>query len=130
MKFSEDKGMKLSYTLKYFVTMVINNCSFYDNIFQYKCHIFWTLISLKDNLMNIHEIFKKYCPKLLLEIHCYHVHKYITIETKILDIHSNSILWNIGEVHTHVSEQVGAVADLGGAHPACAPLQTKISLIS
>ena len=108
MKFSEDKGMKLSYTLKSFVTMVINNCSFHGNIFQYKCHIFWALISLKDNLMNFHEIFKKYCPKLLLEIHCYYVHKYITIETKILDIHSNSILWNIGEVHTHVSEQVGA----------------------
>ena len=103
MKLPEDKGMNLSYTLKSFVTMDISNCSFYGNIFQYKCHIFCALISLKDNLMNFHEMFKKYCPKLLLEIHCYHVHKYIAIETKFLNIHSNSILWNIGVVHTHIS---------------------------
>ena len=95
MKFSDDKGMKLSYTQKSFVTMVINNCSFHGNIFQYKCHIFWALISLKDNLMNFYEMFKKYCPKLLLEIHCYirirkkdltEYQKYVTIETKLIGI--------------------------------------------
>ena len=35
MKFSGDMGMDISYTEKYIVTIEINQCSFYGNIFQY-----------------------------------------------------------------------------------------------
>ena len=39
MKFSGDMGMDISYTEKYIVTIEINQCSFYGNIFQYSINL-------------------------------------------------------------------------------------------
>ena len=50
MKFSDEVGMVLSYTYKYIVTMDINKCGFYGNIFAILCQIFYIFLCNMKNI--------------------------------------------------------------------------------